>query len=313
MILAGRCDAIEIPIGRSDLAIEFVRAGLADDHRRHQPHALRLHLGENLIVQMIAVFEPVDPEFEGLPSRLDRAVMRGHLDAVAVRHFDQRRQFGVGHRCRRDAAVRIRDAAGDSDLDPGGTHLDLLARHLGQSGGAVGLHRPVAAGRDDHFAGGLDPWSGDFAAIDRALQREIRAMILARQAHRRDPDLERLARVIGHAEDFLRIGFGDQRIALRARQLQPEMDVHVHQTGDEPLPFHRHDGRAGRNGDRSGRADLKNLVALDDHRRIGDLAAFGDIDHRATDQRRDRCGWRRGLLCKGRCGGNGGRRQEQCQ
>ena len=155
----------------------------------------------------------------------------------------------------------VGDAARDGDLDPIRAFLDLLANDVCEAVGAIRLQRTVAAGGHDHLAGGLDARPDHLAAVDRAAQREIGAVILADQAQRRDPREQRQARVAGHPQHLLRIGFGRQRIAGRTRQFEAQMHVHVHEPWNEPLAVHGDDLGARRNGRRVGGTDSRNALA----------------------------------------------------
>ena len=136
----------QVPGRRADLVIELERAGLGHHDGGHQPNALgSLHVLENFRHSSDSrCSEAVDAEPQSLPRRLIRTIMGGDPYAVAMRHLDERGHSPrPSHRRRRDAAVRIGDAAGGGDLDPVRAALDLFAHHMRESTGAVSLHGTV--------------------------------------------------------------------------------------------------------------------------------------------------------------------------
>jgi len=112
--------------------------------------------------------------------------VRGDLDAVAMRNFDERLHLLVGHGSSRDTPVVVGNTARDCDLDPVGTLLDLLACHARQAVGTVSLGVTVTARRHDYPTGCLEARANDLAPVNCGAQSEVVAMVLAHEAQRRD-------------------------------------------------------------------------------------------------------------------------------
>ena len=224
------------------------------------------------------MLEAVDTERDRFVRCDRRAVVSSDLDAIAMRHVDDGAHFIRHERGRTDAAVRIGDATGDRDLDPGCTLLDLLAYDLRHLRGTVGLEIAVPAGCSDDLAGRVNTWTEGRATVDRAFEREVAAMVLAGQANRRDTCIERLARVVRHAHDQLHVVLVDERGARRTGQLQPEVHVHVEETGRKPLPVERQLARVGGQLHRARRTDRLDAIALDEHDGVLDDRSVLDVD-----------------------------------
>jgi hypothetical protein len=308
MIRAGDLDAFEVPRRRADLVIKLQRAGLRDHDGRHQPHTLGLHVRQDFFVQMVAMFEAIDTEFQRLFRRLIRSVVRGDLDAVAVRDFDQGGHFVIGHGRRRNAAARIRNAAGNRNLDPIRPALDLLSHQMREAIRPVPLEGTMATGGHNDLARCLDARPHHFPAVDGSTQGEIRSMILAHQAQSRNSREQRLPCIAGHAQNFFGVGLRRQRIARRSGQLQTQVHVHIHQAGNQPLARHGNDLGAGGNTGRTRRADRYDTLTVNDDGRVADFLPAVDLDHGATHQGRH-CGRGGAPGRTGREAGAGGQNQ----
>ena len=84
------------------------------------------------------------------------------------------------------------------------------------------------------FAGREDARPLDRPAIDCPLERQVRVRALAGGTNRRYPGKQRTSGGFRHPQRQLGLGLVDQRGALRTRKHQSQMDVHIHQAGDQP-------------------------------------------------------------------------------
>ena len=197
------------------------------------------------------------------------------------------------HVCGADLAARIGDAAGDGDLDPLRTGLDLAACGFPELGRAVGLDGPLVVGtvasrRHEELARAEDTRPFDVAAIDRLLEIEVDVSPIADESHGRDAGPERLAAFHGHAEPERSVALAPRCLAL-PRQRETEVDVQVHETGKDPRPARANDVGAWRHGSGRGWPDGRDAIAIDDDDGIRERRPTRQVDEiRADDGHRTR-------------------------
>jgi hypothetical protein len=105
-------------------------------------------------------------------------------------------------------------------------------------------------------------WTRRLATGDRRLQREIGVLAFTRQADRGDPGQERRARVARHPQRQRRVGLELHAALLRARQGEPEVDVHIDQPRQQVRPGQvDHVGIGRLSGELTDRADPGDAVA----------------------------------------------------
>ena len=235
--------------------------------------------------------------------------VRGDLESGAVRFVGDRPQLLVGVLLRTGRPGVRHDAARRADLDHLRAVLDLVPNrlaHLAHTVGDafldgqrhdVGRERlehggvEVTAGGRDRVTRGNDAGPVDPTEVDRLHQRDVeqQAAGLNEQpevAHGREPGAQRSARVGDGAQGAQR-GVVLHRVQ-RARVVgaaEQQVDLHVHEPGEEGEVAEVEHGRVGRDG---ARGDGDDVLRVDEQlARRHDLAGV-DVEQSGTAQQRGR-------------------------
>ena len=207
------------------------------------------------------------------------------LATPVVRFVDDSVDLGLGHLRRIDGVRQGEYAARRHQLDHVGAVLDLEAHRRAALLGAVadavdrpllrhasGRERrpvPVAAGRSEGVHRGEHARTGDQPLVDRVAQADVDVVVGAEVAHGGEAGLERLFRVGRGVERLLgreAQHVVDEVLRPARAELHGEMDMGVHQAGEQRRVSEIDHRGARRHGEAGTRGD--DLAALDDHHTV---------------------------------------------
>ena len=234
------------------------------------------------------MLDAVYPGRYGDLSRRWRTGVGRHLRPEPVRGVDHRADFFRRHQGGGQAAPVGGYAPRDQDLDPGGAGADLRPRRLDQFVGAVIVDlarflRAMPAGDGQRLASAEDARAVGLSLVDGPHQGQIGMPRVASQTDGGHASLQAFPRHRRHAQRQGRLAFICQFRHHLAWQDQPQMDMHVHQAGDQPGASSVYDVRVFRHRHAAGFAYGGDAVALhEDHGALQRGAAF-KVHHRAAD------------------------------